>query len=106
MASNLADERQLVEPRDLPLALDPGGIVRVETADQCANPLAELEREMGGRCPHQLADVVDGDPAAVAQAGWMLSLTHFCGTASSRVSISAWTETEIALGSPITHPWL
>ena len=41
-------------------------------------------------------------------AVWMLSLAHlvFCGTASSRASISAWTDSEMALRSPITQPWL
>src|SRR5881227_4451584 len=89
-----AGERELVEAGDLPLSLDPRRLVWLEVADQRSDPLPQLEREVGRRGPHQLAHVVDGHPMPLAQTVWMLCFAHFCGTASRRVSISAWTETE------------
>ena len=71
-----------------------------------ADALAKLQREVGGGRAHQLADVVDCHIATFAEPVRMLGLAHFCGTTSRRLSVSAWTETEIVLGSPITHPWL
>ncbi len=106
VSADLARERDPVEPRDLALALDAGGMVGWETADQRLDPLAQLQREVRGRGAHQLTNVLDGHLAARAQPIWMLSLAHFCGTTSRRLSISAWTATEIVLGSPITQPWL
>jgi hypothetical protein len=41
-----------------------------------------------------------------AQSIWMFGLTHFWGTTSRRLSTSAWTDTEMVLGSPMTQPWL
>src|SRR5947209_7471230 len=106
MAANLAGERDPVQARDLPLALGSGRMIGRQAADQGPDPLAQLEREVRGRGAHQLAHVLDGDLVVGLESVWMLGLAHFCGTTSRRLSISAWTETEIVLGSPITHPWL
>src|SRR5205085_12156051 len=99
-------ERDPVQPWDLTLAFDPGGMLGGQAADQGPDPLAQLEREVRGGGAHQLAHVLDGDLVVGLESIWMLGLAHFCGTTSRRLSISAWTETEIVLGSPITHPWL
>jgi hypothetical protein len=104
--ADLADERDLVQPRDLALALDPRRVISGQTADQRSDPLAQLQREVGGRSAHELAHVLDGYLVVGTEAIWMLGLTHFCGTTSRRLSIWAWTATEMVLGSPITHPWL
>ncbi len=70
---------------------------------------------MGGGGAHQLADVVDGDLAALAQPLWVLGLAHrllgalrivLTGRTSSTLSSCDCSETEIAPGSPITQPWL
>src|SRR5207248_8847914 len=106
MSAYFTNERQLVEPLDLALALDPGRMARREVPDQGADPPPELKREVGRRGAHQLADVLDRDLAPLAQAVRMFCLAHFCGTASSRLSVWAWTATEIALGSPMIQPWL
>jgi hypothetical protein len=84
MAADLAYERDAVKARDLTLALDPRGMTGGEAADQPAYPLSQLQREVWGGGAHQLTDVVDGDLAAFTQSIWMLCLTHFCGTTSSR----------------------
>jgi hypothetical protein len=106
MPADLAGEREPIQPRDLALALDPPWVLRWQAANQRADSLPELQREVWRRGTHQLADIFDRHLAPLAQAIGMLGLAHFCGTASSRPSSCAWTETEIALWSPITHPWL
>jgi hypothetical protein len=95
-----------VEPDNLTLSLEPRGVTGGQVADQPADSLAQLEREVRGGGAHQLADVVEGDVTPLAESVWMFGLAHFCGTTSSRLSISAWTGTEIAFWSPITQPWL
>ena len=53
--------RELGEPRDLALALDPGRVVRRERRDQALDPVADLKREVGRRRAGERADVLDGD---------------------------------------------
>ena len=69
---------------------------------------------MRGRRAHQLAHVVDGDVAVVAQALGLLGFGHAriyeppgcTGWISSSASIRDCTSTEIAASSPIIQPWL
>ena len=88
------------------------GMVGGQVADQVRDARAQLQREVRRRGAHQRAHVVDCDLASLAQPVGVLSLAHpepvapVCGTTSSRASICACTPTEIALGSPITQPWL
>src|SRR4051794_17035017 len=56
----LAAERELVEPADLPLALDARRMVLRQAADQVADAVADLQREVRRRGAHQLTDVLDG----------------------------------------------
>jgi hypothetical protein len=97
---------EAIEPFDLPLAFQARGMIGWQAADQGANPLAELQCEVRRRGAHQLTHILDGDLAPVAKSIWILGLAHFWGTASSRVSISACAESEIACWLPITQPWL
>ena len=78
--------REPVQPRDLALSLDPGGMAGGEVADQLADPLAQLQREMRRRGAHQLPYVVDCHLATGTQTIWILGLAHFWGTASRRLS--------------------
>ena len=56
-------DAEALEPRDLALALDAGGVVGRQAGDQPRDALADLQREVRGRGAHQLADVLDGRPA-------------------------------------------
>src|SRR5262245_21476328 len=58
-AAALRAERDLLEPGDLPLALDPGRVIGREAADQVLDAVAQLEGEVGGRRAHQLPHVLD-----------------------------------------------
>src|SRR6185437_9561263 len=89
VSANLSGERQPVQARDLALSLDPGGMAGGEVANQLADPLAQLQREMRRRRAHQLSHVVDGDLATGTQTIWILGLAHFWGTASRRLSTCA-----------------
>ena len=106
VAADFADVGDPVQSHDLPFTLDPGRMIGRESTNQRADAFPQLKREVGGGGAHQLADVLDRDRMALTQAVGMLGLTHFCGTTSSRLSIWAWTATEIAEVSPITQPWL
>lgn len=106
VTSNLTGDGELVETGDLAFTLDPGGMVGRKPADQRPDPRPELKRKVGRRGAHQLPNVLDRDLVVLAQAIRILRLTHFCGTASSRLSTWAWIATEIAVWSPIIHPWL
>src|SRR6266540_505479 len=64
VAAELAGDAQLVEARDLALALDPGGVVLGQRGDQSGDAVADLQREVRRRGAHQLADVVDRDLVA------------------------------------------
>ena len=50
--------RELVEPRDCALALDPGGVAGRQALDQGCDPVPDLQGEMRCRRPDQLAHVV------------------------------------------------
>lgn len=115
MPANLTCVGDPVQAGNLALALDPGRVTGGELADQGADALAQLEGEVRSGGAHELADIVHSDLAALAQAIGVLGLAHgrygpcpaaFWGTTSRRASISAWTASEIALWSPISHPWL
>lgn len=105
---DLSDERDLVQPGDLTLSLRARGMSLGQVANQSPDPGAELQCEVGCGGSHQLAHILHGHPVALTQTVGILLLAHFelCATASRRLSISAWTETEIASGAPITQPWL
>src|SRR5437764_7729704 len=104
----LADKGDPVQAGDLPLAFDTRGMILRQAPNELANPLTQLKGEVRRGGTHELPHVLDGDGVLGRHAVWMLSLAHlvFCGTASSRASISAWTDSEMALRSPITQPWL
>src|SRR3954447_6743654 len=101
--------REVLEPRDLPFALDARGIVGVEAVDQPANAVANLEGEVRGRGPGQRADVV-GRGASADESVGSLGFAHPepdpILTSSARSSSWAWRSTEIAPESPITQTWL
>ena len=116
LAADLARERDPLEPRDLALALEPGGVVGRQRRDQLADPVAELEREVRGRGAHELAHVVDRHAVLGAQALGLLGFGHGAGVyepvaastgwISSSASMRACTSTETAPSSPISQPWL
>src|SRR5690606_35641562 len=60
----LGAARDLLEPRDLALALDARRVVLRQAGDEVADAVADLEREVGGRGPDELVDVLDGGLAA------------------------------------------
>ena len=71
---------ELLEHRDLALALDPDGMSLGQRLDQALDPLADLQREVGCRGPGELADVVDRRLAAGREAaGFSYSLKAFSG---------------------------
>ena len=108
MTPDLSDERDLVQPGDLTLALRARGMSLRKVANQRPDPGAKLQRKVRRGGSHQLAHILHRHAVALMQTVGILGLAHFelCGTASRRLSISAWTETEIAFGAPITQPWL
>jgi len=67
----------------------PSAVPLGKTADQLADPLSQLQREVRGRRAHQLPHVLDRGLVVGLQAFWVLGLAHFCGTASRRLSICA-----------------
>ena len=107
VAADLAGERDPVQPGDLALALDPG---RMAGGQVRGSALRIRSRSWSAKCgveapiSWRTSSTVTSRPGR--RRSGMLGLAHFCGTASSRLSISAWTATEIALWSPITQPWL
>ena len=107
-AAALGAERDLLEPRDLALALDARGVVGGQSPIERADAVADLKREMRRGRAHELADVLDGRLAAEPVGA--LELAHrrsavygaFACTGISSVSWSScacWS-TEIALSSP------
>ena len=91
-------------------------MVGVEAADQLGDPVAQLQREVGGGGAHQLADVLHSHGTVRPEAGGMLGFAHdagwddppepLTGTISSSESIRDWSASEIAPWSPISQPWL
>src|SRR5918995_7193414 len=70
----LGAERELVQARDLALALAPGRVVRRQAGDQRPDPVADLKREVRRRRAHQLAHILHGRLAAAAV--WALVLAQ------------------------------
>src|SRR4051812_7931055 len=70
----LGAPREPVEPGDFALALDAGGVLGGQPADQRLDPVAQLEREVRRGRAHELADVLDGRLALEALG--LLVLAH------------------------------
>src|SRR5689334_6010993 len=106
VTAHLAGVGDAVQPVDLALPLEPRRMIVRQAANQGADALAQLQREVRRRCAHELTHVLHGDLVLGLQPIGVLSLAHFCGTTSRRLSICACTGTEMAELSPITQPWL
>ena len=52
---------EILEPGDLPFAFEPGRVAGGKGLDQAADPVADLQREVGGGGPAQGADVLGSD---------------------------------------------
>ena len=61
-------DRELLEPSDLPLALEAGRMVGRQAVDQVSDPVANLQREVRGRRTHELPHVLNGRLALHAVA--------------------------------------
>ena len=112
-AAELAREAQLLQARDLALALDPGGMVRGQRGDQPGDAVADLQREVRRRGAHQLADVVDRDLVVGGLADGALGFAHglldgawlvWAFLISRRESMRACVATEMARSSPTIQP--
>jgi hypothetical protein len=112
VAARLAGEAQRREARDLLLAESARGVIGGQPGDEARDAVAQLQREVRGRCAHELTDVVDGDVALKAIG--MLGLAHgvvevdaaarsLTGTISSRASMRDWPATDMACASPTIH---
>lgn len=77
-------------------------------ARRIASGDGEVQRGCGVEVPMSLADAPGGHIGLGLEGTWMLGVAYFWGTGmtSRRLSISACTDTEMVLGSPITQPWL
>src|SRR4051794_34504301 len=125
LAADLADVGDALEPRDLALAFEPGGMVGLEAADEGGDAVAELQREVRRRGAHELAHVLDRDLVVGGAAARVLGFAHFVvfvlacfdlagadcslaerstGTIWRRASIRACTAVEMAASSPISQP--
>ena len=99
----------LVQALDLALTEDAGRIVGRQTADQPVDPVAQLEREVGGGGAHQLADVFHGHAVVGALAPRLFGFGHVPQGSvstrwiSSRESMRDWAGKEIVVASPINH---
>ena len=87
----------------------PRRVVGRQRLDQAADPVADLQREVGGGGAGEGADVLGGDLVAPAEQLGVLGLAHssppiLASSASS--STSACWFTSIASWSPITQTWL
>ena len=60
---------ELLEARDLPLALHPHRVAGGQPVDQALDPVADLEREVGRRRTGEGANVLDRDPMPPRPAG-------------------------------------
>ena len=76
MASDLALAGDRVEPRELALTHQPGGMVPRERRNQRTDPGSQLHRKVGCRGPHQGLHVLKRDLVFGPQPFWILSLTH------------------------------
>ena len=101
------------QARDLALALDPGGVILGQAADEPGDAVADLQREVRRRGAHQLADVVDRDLVAGGLADGALGFAHglldcawlvWAFLISRRESMRACVATEMARSSPTIQP--
>src|SRR5436190_18478349 len=74
---------EVVQSGDLALALDAGGVVGGEPVDKTPDPIADLEREVGGRGSGEGPDVVGGRPTT-DHSIWSLALAHAASVGSPR----------------------
>ncbi len=117
-AAHLAVDAELLQARDLALALDPRRMIGRQAADELGDPVAQLQREVGRRGAHELAHVGERDLVVRALAVGVLGLAHQRGatssrlpgscscTISSRASMRACAVTEIESVLPMIQPWL
>jgi hypothetical protein len=107
----LGSKRQPLEAGDLERALEPGGVIVREVADQVADPVAKLQGEVRRGGTAQLADVLDGRLAPIAlgqlELAHAVSLSgpHYGAFACTGISSVIWSmracwRTEIVLSSP------
>src|SRR5262249_42256445 len=130
LAAHLAGQPEALKARDLAFAFEARGMVRRQAVDQLHDAVSQLQREMGGRCAHQLAHVLDRDlvlALLAAQAagvfGFAQEVSFGCppaysacstdassaapclrGLISSSESSCACVVSEIAASSPISQP--
>jgi hypothetical protein len=100
---------ELLQAGDLPFAFEADRVVGREALDQPRDPVADLQREVGGRRAGEGADVLDRDALPAAEQLWVLRLAHsslpiFANSATSLTS--ACCSTLICPVSPMTHTWL
>ncbi len=109
LAADFAGLCEGVEPLDLALAEDPRGIVERQPADELADPVAQLQGEVGGGRAHQLADVFHGHAVIGALAPRLFGFGHVPQGSestrwiSSRESMRDWAGKEIVVASPINQ---
>ena len=96
---------------DVSVFVHVSAVVVGQAGDQPRDAVAQLQREVGRRGAHQLAQVVDGDLALRAQALRLLGLGHWevqspvsTGWISRRASMRDCTSAEMADSSPISQP--
>src|SRR4051794_15234058 len=112
-AAELAEQAELLQARDLALALDAGWVILGQPADEPRDAVADLQREVRRRRAHELADVVDRDLVAGGLADGALGFAHgllagawlvWAFLISRRESILACVATEMARSSPTIQP--
>jgi hypothetical protein len=74
--AHLARVAEPGQPLDLALALDAGGMILGQAGDQPRDPVADLQREVGGGGARELTDVLDGDLVLGPEALGMLGLAQ------------------------------
>src|ERR1700744_3399556 len=99
----------LLEAGDLSFACEPHRVAGREGLDQAFDPIADLQREVGGGRTGQGTDVLDRDALGPAEQLWVLRLAHSLVPifASSAISLtSACCPTLICPVSPTIQTWL
>ncbi len=76
MAPNLTVEGDLIEPRDLALALEPRRMVGRQALDQRPDTGPQLQREVRRRGAHQRAHVLERDRVVGLQQLRVLGVAH------------------------------
>src|SRR5262249_22265668 len=99
---------QVLEPGDLAFAFDPGRVALGERRDQAADPVSDLQREVGDDGAGEGADVLRRQLLGAAEQLGVLGLAHSAPISASSASsfASACCFTSIASWSPITQTWL